>query len=518
MQAVALVLGVLALVPGCAMEPDFRSETYSQSEARRLFADAYGHIQDRYIEPVAVEPLALAGMRGLLAAQNNPSLRLHEGGRSLAVMAQGARLAEFARPDARDADGWAEVTAGVVQSASAVEPRLRALPAEDIYQTVLNGAVGLLDPFSRYATRQEAERQRAAREGFDGIGITIQTKDGVTRVIEVLEGTPAAGGGLAPGDRITHVDGEPLAGLDTVAVVERLRGPAGSAVVLDLLRSDGPPRPLRVSVLRAHVVPVTVHTELQGDLAVIRIAGFNRNTTRDLERQYRDLPKRRVRGIILDLRGNPGGLLDQAVETADLFLSGGVVISTFGRHPAASSVFTADTHLIAAGLPMVVLANGGSASSAELLAAALQDRGRAVIVGTTTHGKGSVQNLTRLPNGGELIITWSRLHAPSGYILDGLGVLPSICTAEPLAVENLAQVFARLDAYAVRAARWQRYNHVDAPLAAALRAGCPAGEGNGDADMTLAKRLLHNPALFERALRPSLQSAAMAPMALADAS
>ncbi|MCA8929320.1 MAG: PDZ domain-containing protein [Alphaproteobacteria bacterium] len=473
-----------------------------------MFADAYGHIQDRYIEPVAIGPLAMAGLKQLLATQNDPSLRLQVVGTKVVLMAQGAKLAEFARPDRHDAKGWARVTADAIERAAAVEPGLRAEPAEAIYQEVFDGALALLDPFSRYASAEAAAQQRAAREGFDGLGISIQTVDGVTRVVEVMEGTPAQGGGLEVGDVITHVDGHPLAGLDSTAVIERLRGPAGSLAVLDLRRPvPGQPRPppriLQVKVRRAHVVPVTVHTRLDGNLAVIRISSFNRNTTRDLERQYRQLPIGRVRGLILDLRDNPGGLLDQAVLTADLFLDSGVVISTFGRHPAASSVFIADRHRIAAGLPIVLLTNGGSASSAEMLAASLQDRGRAVVVGTVTHGKGSVQNLARLPNGGELVITWSRLHAPSGYILDGLGVLPTVCTAAANKNGNAEPIAARLDDYAMQAPRWQRYNHVDPALAATLRAACPAGPADEARDMELAKNLLRHPALYRRALRPA---------------
>jgi carboxyl-terminal processing protease len=518
MAAVALALAAVAWLSGCASKPSFQTEAYSEADTQQLFEEAFSRIQDRYIEPVVIGSLALAGMRDLLAAQNNPSLRLQVSTDTVLLINRGTELAKLERPDGHDADGWAEVTAAVVQRARAAEPSLQALPAEAIYRIILNGGVGLLDRFSRYATAAIATQQRAAREGFDGIGILIQTLEGITRVIEVLEGTPAQGGGLAVGDHITHVDDIPLAGLDAAAVIELMRGPPGSRVALDLLRGNIPPRAQQVSVYRAYIVPVSVHTNLWDGLALIQITSFNRNTARDLEQQFSGLSRKNVRGLILDLRGNPVGLLDQAVLTADLFLSGGVIISTFGRHAAASSIFTADTHQIAAGLPMVVLINGDSASSAELLAAALQDRGRAVIIGTTTHGKGSVQNLARLPNGGELIITWSRLHAPSGYILDGLGVLPNICTAEAMAPNNFAQVFASMDAYASRMPRWHRYDHIDPPLAAALRTACPAGVGDHTHDLELAQRLLRDPALYARALRPALSDTAAAVLPQASAS
>lgn len=504
---VAAILAILFLA-GCAANgpSEFQSETYAEDEARRVFADAFDHIQQRYIEQVAIAPLALNGLRGLLARQDASTLHLHDRPEAISVMNRNSTLARYPRPAPHDAAGWAEVTAGIVQHASQAEPQLRELPAEAVYKTVLDGVVELLDPYSRYASAREAEQQRSAREGFDGIGISIRIEDGHTHVIAVMPGTPADAGGLLAGDRITHVDGEPLAGREIGDVVDLLQGPVGSEVTLNLLRPD-PPQTLRVQLKRSHVVPKTVEASLQDGLALFRIASFNRNTTREMEREYLRLAQNRTRGMIIDLRGNPGGLLDQAVLAADLFLDGGVVISTFGRHPAASSIFTADLREIAQGVPMVLLINGRSASAAELMAAALQDRGRAVVIGTTTHGKGTVQNLSRLPNGGELLITWSRIHAPSGYILDGLGVLPSICTANAAPLTNRTAVSARLDAFAVQSARWHRYDHVDPPLATALREDCPSGNEQPDSDVELAKWLLRDPALYARALRPTLESA-----------
>ena len=505
--SIAATVVAALLLAGCAGGPqEFQSHPPSESEARQLFAEAYSHIQQRYIEPVAIAPLALNGMQGLVTAQQDRDLRLQDDTDTLRVLKRNTTVASFRRPDPHDADGWAEVTAGLLHRIHETAPEPHVTPAEDIYETVLDGVVEPLDPFSRYATARAAEQQRGAREGFDGIGITIRTKDGETHVNGVMPGTPADAGGLMVGDRITHVDGKPLAGLELEQVVEHLRGPAGSVVLLTLLRPE-PPEPLQVKLRRTHVVPETVHAAMEDSLALFRISSFNRNTTRELERKYRQLAKHRIRGMIVDLRGNPGGLLDQAVLVADLFLDGGVIISTRGRHPASSSIFTADLHQIGQGVPMALLINGDSASAAELMAAALLDRGRAVAVGTTTHGKGTVQNLSRLPNGGELIITWSRIHAPSGYILDGLGVLPSICTADKTSLDSATAVSARLDAYALHSARWHRYDHVDPSLAATLRNDCPARADQPDSDIAIAKHLLRNPVLYARALQPVLESA-----------
>ena len=518
--SVAAVIAASVLLSACISpsHPPF-SETYSEPEARLLFEDAFSHIQQRYIDSVAIAPLAMNGMKALLGSQEPGDLQIEGEGEYVTLNRRGLQLAQFARPDPYDGNAWADVTAALLQKASDATPALHAMPAEDFYQAVMDGVVGKLDPFSRYASARAASNQRASREGFSGIGISIQTEAGLTHVVEVMLGTPAAEQGLQVGDLLTHADHQPLGGLDGNDVVDRLRGPTGSSVVLTLQRGV-PAQVLDITLRRAFVVPATVVGTIDRTVAVLRISSFNRNTAADVERAYLQLATAPspVRGLILDLRGNPGGLLDQAVLVADLFLDDGLVISTFGRHPASNSVFTADARQIAAGIPMAMLINGRSASASELLAAALQDRGRAVAIGTATHGKGSVQSLVRMPNGGELVLTWSRMHAPSGYVLDGLGVLPSICTASGDTQLSPAQVFASVDDYAMSVADWQRYDHVDRLRAAALRKSCPAGLDQRDEDMALAKRLLLDPALYVRALAPAVESAAARAVATPGAS
>jgi carboxyl-terminal processing protease len=226
---------------------------------------------------------------------------------------------------------------------------------------------------------------------------------------------------------------------------------------------------------------------------------FNHRTTARVAESLTELQSQaggRLSGLILDLRSNPGGVLDQAVGLADLFLRQGPVISVVGRHPASRQYFVASGRSAAPDVPMIVLINGGSASAAEIVAAALQDAGRAVVVGSTSYGKGSVQTVLRLPDNGELILTWARLLAPSGYTLNRHGVVPTVCTADlPDDAASLATGLSR-----AAAASWPRAS-LDEQGWSALRASCPASRNRPNLDLLLARHLLADPRWYEAALR-----------------
>jgi carboxyl-terminal processing protease len=236
-----------------------------------------------------------------------------------------------------------------------------------------------------------------------------------------------------------------------------------------------------------------------GGVAVFHVTGFNQNTTQqiveDLEAVEREMGPA-LRGIVLDLRGNPGGLLDQAVSLSDVFIAKGPIVSTVGRHPASRQYFEASGDSVAPRLPIVVLIDGGSASSSEIVAAALQDLGRAVVIGSASYGKGTVQTVMRLPNDGELTLTWARLVTPSGYILNEHGVIPTLCTSDlgdddramQTALQRAASVSGRPRA-ALDEGAWSRLRHA-----------CPARQGDRAIDLAVAKRILADPALYAEAL------------------
>lgn len=473
-----------------------------------LFADGYRHVYERYIDPLPVERIAQASFDGL--TRLDAELQIRRTTDQVQLFVAGREIRAFPVPEPGDAEGWAKVTAGVLQTSWMESPALRGVPPEKIYDSMFGTLLTQLDGYSRYTDADSADQARASREGFGGIGIVVEEDEGRPRVVRVLPETPASRAGILPGDEITHVDGHALAGMSHHDAVEFLRGPLDSEVKIRIARKD-PALVVDLVLQRAHIVPQTVTWKKDGAIATFRLSSFNRHTTSDLMNMVKEARRemgRSLRGIVLDLRGNPGGLLDQAIGVADLFLTDGVIVSTRGRHPASNSAFTASRDDIARGIPMAILINGRSASAAEMVAASLQDWGRAVVIGSTTHGKGSVQNVARMPNGGELIITWSRMHAPSGYVLDRLGVLPGVCTSE--ASENrtpdgkVVGEHSTTPRYAVQAdfAAWHAYDHSDDALARTLRLVCPAETDESVGDETLAESLLLDQSAYRRALRP----------------
>jgi len=244
-------------------------------------------------------------------------------------------------------------------------------------------------------------------------------------------------------------------------------------------------------------------------IAYIRITSFNKRTANGVEDEIEKLLPRietgEITGLILDLRSNPGGLLDQAVDIANLFLENGVIVSTDGRHPDSNQRFEADDEDILDGLPIVVLINGNSASASEIVASALQDQGRAVIVGTNSYGKGTVQNVITLPNSGELTLTWSRFHAPSGYTLQGLGVMPTVCTSEDkididasgdISVEQIEAAIIRTQE---ATGDWRSQRVPNETLIEQLRRVCPAQRKTNELDIEVAKKILNKNGLYQSA-------------------
>jgi carboxyl-terminal processing protease len=265
---------------------------------------------------------------------------------------------------------------------------------------------------------------------------------------------------------------------------------------------------LSVPITRQRIVVPTIRVEHIGPIAHLRILSFNQQTGRKLVETLEQLMADRshqLRGVILDLRNNPGGLLDQAVRVADAFLGEGPIIATRGRHPASNQSFEAGARDLMRGIPMVVLINGGSASAAEIVAAALQDRGRAVVVGSASFGKGTVQTVMRLPNDGELTLTWARLMSPAGYALHEHGVIPTICTNGML--DDVASLRLSLQketrAVAPGGTNTTPRAQLDDAGWRALRASCTGQSREQDVDVKLAERLLADGGLFQRALRLS---------------
>jgi carboxyl-terminal processing protease len=467
-----------------------------------VFAVGFRSIALKDIEAVTLPDVAVEGLKGLGAI--DPALIVRRDGDEVVLLAQGRAVQRYPAPADGDPDAWGTLAARLAEDGGRVSADLGTVSAERVYEAVFDGTLSTLDIFSRYAGAVEARRNRAKREGFGGIGIRFKMERGAPRVTAVMPETPAAEAGLQVGDRLTRVGGETVEGLSAAALIRKLRGPEGSLVSVTAARR-GVAEPLQVTMSRAHIVSATV-TELSKDgIAVFKVGSFNQATGRSLGAKLEEAHRRMgpgLKGLILDLRGNPGGLLKQSVKVADLLLEKGRIVATQGRHAESDQEFTAGGGDVFRGLPVVVVLDGRSASAAEIVAAALQDQGRAVILGTTSFGKGTVQTVVRLPNDGEITLTWSRLMAPSGYSLHGLGVRPDLCTSGLIDADQAALGSAVERAGTGRAvvAAWRRVAIHDKPRRKSLRATCPAERRFGSVDLKLARRLILSPALYTRVL------------------
>lgn len=503
---IARVLPAAALVAGCSQFAGVEGPTdvYASGSASRMFATSYRFIDSQYIRSVPIGHVASDGLRALVEA--DPTLDLSIAGDRVQLASAGNVVLDLPAPAPHDVSGWVNVTVDLIEAGRGASPALAALPPEALYEGIMDDAIGSLDRYTRYASASDAANDRADREGFGGVGITISpTETEGVDVLAVLPDTPAALAGVEVGDRILSVDGTPVLGLGVREVVSLLRGPIGSQVALTVRRGAGAGREVSLMVTRAYIIAPTVVTEVDGKIAVLQITSFNVQTAQDVEREIIAAYARaggELDALILDLRNNPGGLLDQAVAVADLFLNTGLVGSAEGRHPDSHQQFLAYSGDVLSGRPLVVLINGNTASAAEVLAAALQDLGRAVLVGSTSYGKGTVQTVNRLPNDGELTLTWSALHAPSGYIIHQIGVRPNVCTAGygsvPAALRDATEQSAAIAA-AMRRWRTHRLLELD-DEATQLRAQCEPQEDVDEIDLAVAEAILAEPQLYQALL------------------
>lgn len=501
-----IVLTVLLLVTACAGAREYAhpdSPNALPSGSTRFFSAAYNQIYEKYVRPVSLDDVAQDGFKNL--HKIDMKFDVLRNGDHYDVVYNDETFASYKRPKDDDGYGWGQMTVAAIDVGRDHSEALRTADSEAIYQTVVQGMLQHLDVYSRYAGRAAASEQRASRDGFGGIGITIDTqdKDKKIRVASVMEDTPADHSGVRKGDEIIRIDDELTSTLTTADVVHRLRGAIGAPVRLTVAR-DGNPLPFELSMVRALIVPPSVIYHREGDTAYIHLLTFNSETGEALTDTVRRARKEigpDMNGLILDLRGNLGGLLDQAVATADLFLPDGAIVSTRGRNPASDQASFAGRGQIGEGIPMVVLVNGASASASEIVAAALQDNGRAVVVGTATYGKGTVQTVIPMPNDGELILTWARFFSPSGYPIADLGVMPMVCTnqSQPASL-YLDEVRNGQTTTAATMVKWRSADHEDMAGLKQLRGLCPPDTREHDADLEVARGLLNDRKLYARAL------------------
>jgi carboxyl-terminal processing protease len=300
---------------------------------------------------------------------------------------------------------------------------------EQLIEAAINGMLTSLDPHSGYLDAKKYRDMQVQTKGeFGGLGIEVTMEDGLVKVVSPIDDTPAYRAGIQAGDVITHINSEPVLGMSLAEAVERMRGPVDTSIALTL-RRPGEDEPIDVSMARAVITISPVRWHAEEDIGYIRVTTFNEQTEAKVREALEGLEGElgdRMKGVVLDLRNNPGGLLEQAVQVSDVFLDRGEIVSTRGRRSDSIQRFNSRQGDLLEGRPMVVLINGGSASASEIVAGALQDHDRAIVMGTPSFGKGSVQTIMPLPGHGAIRLTTARYFTPAGTSIQAKGITPDI--------------------------------------------------------------------------------------------
>ncbi|EFG82787.1 S41 family peptidase [Novacetimonas hansenii] len=454
----------------------------------------------RTLDIHTVRDFGLWGLNGLSAI--DPSLTVEEQHDMLHLSVAQHTVLALATPAADDLAGWTDAITRMMETAWERSADMRATGQDGMLQGFFDELFNHLDPYSRYVAPDAAVSDRGIRTGGTAsAGLTLGLDHHAIIITAVNANGPSWPTALSAGQVIYAVNGRSTQDRTVEAVSTWLQGPPGSLVRL-LVGAPGRRR-TTVSVRRESVPPETVFAYTSGHHVVLHITAFSANTAEEMS-QYLDeaMNIAHLSGLILDLRGNRGGVLQQAVTTSALMLDHGVAAITQGRDPQANHVWAVQGGDMTNGLPIVILVDGRTASAAEILAAALADQKRAVVVGSATLGKGLVQTIGQMPNGAELFVTWSRVLAPLGWPLQGLGVMPQICSS--LGEANLERQLQDLAAGNAESATWVRASRLaryplEVSRTLAIRKSCPAAIGT-DNDLDAAHSLLDNPEEYRAAL------------------
>ncbi len=298
--------------------------------------------------------------------------------------------------------------------------------SKDLVEAAIEGMLGSLDPHSTFLNNQELNELKVQTKGeFGGLGIEVTLENGFVKVISPIDDTPASRAGIKAGDLITHLDDEPVLGMTLSEAVSIMRGKAGSKIKLTVNRDEN--KTLQIQITRAIIELKAVKSKVQNNIGYIRVSSFNQKVDVEIIKTIRKFKKNnKIIGYVLDLRNNPGGLLDQAVNVTDIFLERGEIVSTRGRFERDGSRYNAVKNDLTGGLPLVVLINQGSASASEIVAGALQDHKRAIIMGTKSFGKGSVQTIIPSGENVALKLTTAKYYTPLGRSIQKTGIDPDI--------------------------------------------------------------------------------------------
>ena len=492
-----------------ALLPDYGSHELAVATPEAAVLSAgMTRIAEVYFRPLDVGHMTMDGLNALKTLDEHIDFQRHAD--MLSVLVNQHPISQISLPASNDAEDWAKVASLALEAAHQRAPFLASLDRELVLETMFDAMISHnLDRFSRYASARNGSRERGLREGFGGVGMAFEHSDGKFIITGVFPDGPAVNAGLQNGDVIRSIDGLSTDQMTLTRLRDMLRGRVGTFVMLDIER-DGKIMRDR-SVLRERVIANTVIDRADDGIGIVTIERFNAATSAHVHAAITLIRQKlgdNFKGLVLDLRGNPGGLLEQAVEVADMFISHGRIIRTAGRHPESFQDFAAHDGDLINGAPLVVLVDGGSASAAEVVGAALQESGRAVVVGSASYGKGSVQTVTRLPNDGELFVTWSEIFTPQGHGLHQIGILPNICTSNTQWHTDDSQQLLQLanDARPTRSIWVSQQTasgstgdrSIYASIAAAGRTACPPVTADPAQDQELARLLIDQPGLLAR--------------------
>ena len=508
-RSLVIFLLCLTLQGGLTGHPADASVTqFDTTDAANVWGAALAYIAPRALQKLSIPQMTLWGLNGLAGLDPNLNTTLQDG--ELRLYGPNTLIDAVptpANPD--DATGWGQAAAAVAAAGYAVSPALQAAGTQGIIANFFDELFNHFDPYSRYEPPQQAAQDELMIMGLGGTGITLAAQGGHVIVAAVAPDSPAENAGIAPGSIVSAVNGQAAWPAQLAALNGAMNGIAGTSISLAVQDPDDTTAPLAPVVLtlkRGYIPPQTVFTgpSLVPGIASLRITSFNKGTSDQFSAAMATLMSQTPPpdAVVLDLRGNRGGVLHQAVLVADSLLPSGEIAQAQGRDPDATQTFTAEGSDLTDGAPLVVLVDGQTASAAEILAAALADNGRAVVIGSETLGKGLVQTITSLPDGGELFVTWSRVLAPRGWPLQSLGVMPQLCTSlGATSVETQMAALAKgqnLLAPALAQARAMRAP-VSVQAVLAVRGYCPAAIGT-DLDLTAAAWMLQNKTAYDTAL------------------
>lgn len=501
MKNIGLSSLIILILSGCAGGPNSADVEMSPERTERLLRAALTDVQDIYINETRLSALVKAGLQNV--AKDNPPTEVTETDRAIIVSYNEKEMHRIVWSETDDPQVWGSQTAmALKQLQSALPPDLA--PSYGILaDSFLAGVAGALDPGSRYVppSKIRASFQRF-RDSVGALNISIARQEGRWQVKGIHNADLRESRVLRIDDAILKVNGVTLSGLRDEDAFALFRGEIGSPITLTIMR-EGLGEPTQVTVARERGGTKPVGTYPDGRVLRVFAAQFNPPSIEELRMILTKITESgalKYKGFILDLRGHPGGALESSIELAETFLKKGRILSTHGRHPDSHQHFFAGGNDLLSGMPMVVVVDHNTGAGAEVVAAALQNLGRVVVVGSSTFGSGTVQTVLTLPNRGNFSLTWTEMYSSGGYPLENRGVLPTVCTGGEMTADSILAELSSGGGIIDRATRTREIDPEDEEALKAHRALCPPRSDGEDISLEVAKAILKGPGLYDQIL------------------